>query len=145
MVQKKYYTQSVDLWCLGVFLYEVIEGSTPFYNRERDRMYQRIERESVKFSSRFSESSKDLISKLLEKNPKYRYTLPQVKDHKFYENVDWVKVKNKEFWPKGVYTSKERKEVSSRKSYFEEGGEQGLRDWNCLCVLILLHRWPWRT
>lgn len=112
MVQKKYYTQSVDLWCLGVFLYEVIEGSTPFYNRERDRMYQRIERDSVKFSSRFSDTVKELISKLLEKNPKHRYTLPQVKAHKFYEGVDWEKVKNKKFWPKGVYTSKERKEVS---------------------------------
>mmetsp|Transcript_6078 Transcript_6078/g.18363 ORF Transcript_6078/g.18363 Transcript_6078/m.18363 type:complete len:593 (+) Transcript_6078:278-2056(+) len=112
MIQKKYYSQSVDLWCLGVFLYEVIEGSTPFYTRERDRMYRRIEKDQVKFSNRFSETAKDLIIRLLVKNPKERCSLEEVKQHKFFENVDWEMVKEKAFWPKCIYTSKEKKEVA---------------------------------
>mmetsp|Transcript_73 Transcript_73/g.202 ORF Transcript_73/g.202 Transcript_73/m.202 type:complete len:592 (-) Transcript_73:1331-3106(-) len=112
MVQKRYYTQSVDLWCLGVFLYEVIEGCTPFYTRERERMYKRIEREDVKFTPRFSEEARDLIEHLLEKNPRYRYTLKEVKAHPFYESVDWERVKKKEFWSRGIYTAKERREVA---------------------------------
>uniref|UniRef100_A0A7S2ZJM4 Protein kinase domain-containing protein n=1 Tax=Rhodosorus marinus TaxID=101924 RepID=A0A7S2ZJM4_9RHOD len=112
MIQKRFYDQSIDSWCLGVFLYEIVEGSTPFYSREREVMYKRIEKDSVEFSKRFSDDLKDLISHLLEKSPKRRYTLDQVKKHKFFKGVDWDKVQRKEFWSKTVYTSKERKEVS---------------------------------
>mmetsp|Transcript_11102 Transcript_11102/g.46361 ORF Transcript_11102/g.46361 Transcript_11102/m.46361 type:complete len:133 (-) Transcript_11102:865-1263(-) len=111
MVQKKYYNQSIDLWCLGIFLYEVVEGSTPFYTRERDHMYKRIEKEQVKFSSRFSEELKDLIRGLLEKNPKHRLTLEDVKRHKFYRDVNWERAMTKQNWKRGIYSSRERREV----------------------------------
>eukprot|EP00189_Rhodosorus_marinus_P012244 CAMPEP_0184742844 /NCGR_PEP_ID=MMETSP0315-20130426/5787_1 /TAXON_ID=101924 /ORGANISM="Rhodosorus marinus, Strain UTEX LB 2760" /LENGTH=607 /DNA_ID=CAMNT_0027213883 /DNA_START=247 /DNA_END=2070 /DNA_ORIENTATION=- len=114
MVQKKYYDQSIDLWCLGVFLYEVVEGSTPFYTRERDHMYKRIEKEQVKFSSRFSEELKDLIRGLLEKNPKHRLSLEDVKKHKFYRDVDWEKAMTKQNWKRGIYSSRERREVAKQ-------------------------------
>lgn len=43
-----------------------------------------------------SQNFRDILIKLLEKDPKKRITIDDLKDHAFFEGVDWEKVRNRE-------------------------------------------------
>ncbi|KAF3624527.1 Serine/threonine-protein kinase OXI1 [Capsicum annuum] len=79
---------SVDWWCLGVVLYEMLYGTTPFRGSNRKETYYRI---LSKAPDLIGEATplRDLIKKLLEKDPKQRISLDEIKGHNFFKSVDW--------------------------------------------------------
>lgn len=66
--------KSADWWSFGILLFEMLCGLPPFYVDNLDKMYDLIKTNPVKFPKRIplSEEAKDVIRKLLEKNPKNR-------------------------------------------------------------------------
>lgn len=64
----------VDWWSLGVLIYEMIHGQTPFFSPNRDMMYQNIKLRQIQFPSSIqtTDACKDVIIKLLNKNPSMR-------------------------------------------------------------------------
>jgi serine/threonine protein kinase len=85
MVLKKDYDYNVDLWCLGILCYEFVTGSPPFESNERKETFRLICKGEVKFPSHLSNECRDLIRKLLNKNPKERLSLKDVINH------NWIK------------------------------------------------------
>lgn len=81
LVESKYYDNKVDLWCLGVLCYEFCSGHPPFEAKAQKETYQKIKNVSYKFPSYFSYEVKDLISRLLQKNPELRMSIDQVRSH----------------------------------------------------------------
>ena len=85
--QKAPYDSSVDIWALGILLFEFLTGAVPFEAEEHDaERYERrtkelIQRGEIHWPMGISEGARDLISKLLVKDPAARLTLEQVKDH----------------------------------------------------------------
>lgn len=76
-----------DIWALGVTLYCFVFLKLPFLEQSLIGLITSIEKNTPKFDSRpISKELKDLLSKLLEKNPKRRIKLEAVKTH------DWFKV-----------------------------------------------------
>lgn len=73
LVQGKGHNRAVDYWALGILLYEMLSGYSPFADEERNdqlTIYKNIIKGRVVFSKRFkSESAKDLVLRLLEGNP----------------------------------------------------------------------------
>jgi cGMP-dependent protein kinase len=73
VIQGKGYTLSVDYWSLGICLYEFLCGHVPYEDDDPFKIYQLIIKSPVKIPEFMDDlDAKDLIMKLLNKNPKYR-------------------------------------------------------------------------
>ena len=65
------YGKAVDFWSIGCLIYELISGTPPFYNRNRENLKNMILSGVVSFSSIFSECTRNLIDKLLVKDVRH--------------------------------------------------------------------------
>ena len=73
IIEDKAYGRSVDWWCVGVVMYELMCGRLPFYSRDHEVLFKLILTEDVKFPARLSDKSVSLLSGLLQKDPTERY------------------------------------------------------------------------
>mmetsp|Transcript_22057 Transcript_22057/g.89466 ORF Transcript_22057/g.89466 Transcript_22057/m.89466 type:complete len:343 (+) Transcript_22057:196-1224(+) len=81
MVEGRDHDSTVDLWSLGVLMYEFLCGQPPFEAQTRNETYRRISRVDLVFPSHVSAEAKDLMSKLLAKDPSKRISLVKVLEH----------------------------------------------------------------
>lgn len=81
MVEGKNHDEKVDIWSLGVLCYEFLVGKPPFENEECRETYRKILNVDVHFPETISSDAKDLILKLLQKDPMQRLQLDQVLNH----------------------------------------------------------------
>lgn len=83
------YGKEVDLWACGVIMYTLLCGSPPFWHRKQMLMLRAIMDGKYSFASPLwndvSETSKDLISKLLVVEPRERLSARQALAHPFFE------------------------------------------------------------
>mmetsp|Transcript_3896 Transcript_3896/g.5838 ORF Transcript_3896/g.5838 Transcript_3896/m.5838 type:complete len:784 (-) Transcript_3896:24-2375(-) len=90
----KGYGKEVDWWALGTFLYEMLEGLPPYYDDDIRRMNDQILHAPLTFDANFSREAKDLLTKLLARNPTKRlgYGEKDAKDimqHPFFAEINW--------------------------------------------------------
>lgn len=91
------YTEAVDWWSFGIILYEMICGDLPFEHKDKSRMMRMIAYQDLKFKKWFSKESKDLISKLLEKDPINRIGsngAEEIMSHPFFKDINWDEIDN---------------------------------------------------
>lgn len=98
------YGPAVDWWSLGTLLYEMLTGLPPFYNQNLHVMYEKIIRARLTFPSHMSPEGKDLLTKLLDRNPATRLGSAQedareVMRHPFFADIDWEGLMNKTVEP----------------------------------------------
>lgn len=81
MVEGREHNQQVDLWSLGVLMYEFLVGVPPFEEAGHQHTYRRIAKVDLRIPDTVSEPAKDLIRSLLQHSPEKRLPLDQVLNH----------------------------------------------------------------
>ena len=84
LMEKKLYFISVDIWSIGILMFMLLnKGKHPFYIKgdKRDEIANKIKNGKFTFYEEISPLAQNLISKLLEPNPSWRYTASQAKQH----------------------------------------------------------------
>lgn len=88
----------VDWWNLGILIYQLYYGYTPFEDQYIDKTYQKILYSTVNFNSsiKINANLKDLIISLLEKDPAKRIKDSDIRNKKYFseKSLDWSKVAN---------------------------------------------------
>jgi serine/threonine protein kinase len=87
IVMRQPYGPPVDWWALGVLIYEMLFGTTPFANENRPKMYRDICKGEAKFPEDAPKDAVDLIKQLLVKDPKGRGGFALLKTHEFYRSL----------------------------------------------------------
>ncbi|KAL0398764.1 UNVERIFIED_CONTAM: Calcium-dependent protein kinase [Sesamum radiatum] len=88
-VLRRSYGKEIDVWSAGVILYILLSGVPPFWAENEKGIFDAILKEDVDFDSEpwpsISNSAKDLVRKMLTKDPKRRITSAEVLEH------PWIK------------------------------------------------------
>ncbi|KAK6152238.1 hypothetical protein DH2020_014873 [Rehmannia glutinosa] len=86
----KRYGPEADVWSAGVIIYILLSGVPPFWGESEQEIFEEVLHGDVDFTSdpwpTISESAKDLVKKMLVRDPRKRLTAHQVLCH------PWVQV-----------------------------------------------------
>ncbi|KAK3027941.1 hypothetical protein RJ639_039408 [Escallonia herrerae] len=84
VLQRKY-GKEIDIWSAGVMLYILLSGVPPFWAETEKGIFDAILKADIDFESQpwpsISSSAKDLVRKMLTRDPKRRITSAQVLEH----------------------------------------------------------------
>ncbi|KAJ6349630.1 hypothetical protein OIU77_007085 [Salix suchowensis] len=84
-VLRKHYGPEADVWSAGIILYILLSGVPPFWAETEIGIFKQILQGKLDFESEpwpsITDSAKDLIRKMLERNPKKRLTAHEVLCH----------------------------------------------------------------
>ncbi|XP_071621036.1 calcium/calmodulin-dependent protein kinase kinase 1 isoform X1 [Heliangelus exortis] len=80
---KSFSGKALDVWAMGITLYCFVYGKCPFIDEYILGLHNRIKNKPVEFpeEGQISEELKDLILRMLDKNPETRITVPEIKVH----------------------------------------------------------------
>ncbi|XP_023678854.2 serine/threonine-protein kinase N2 isoform X2 [Paramormyrops kingsleyae] len=88
------YTRAVDWWGMGVLIFEMLVGESPFPGDNEEEVFDSIVNDEVQYPRFLSPESVSIIQKLLRKVPEKRLgagerDAEEVKAHKLFQAVDW--------------------------------------------------------
>ncbi|KAI0796771.1 kinase-like domain-containing protein [Abortiporus biennis] len=98
------YSKLVDFWSLGVLLFEMCCGWSPFYAEDTQQMYKNICFGKIRFPKGvIGEDGKQFVKGLLNRNPKHRLgshrDAAELKEHPFFKSIDWDALARKQVTP----------------------------------------------
>ncbi|KAJ7414173.1 Serine/threonine-protein kinase N2 [Willisornis vidua] len=88
------YTRAVDWWGLGVLIYEMLVGESPFPGDDEEEVFDSIVNDEVRYPRFLSAEALSIIRKLLQKCPERRLgagekDAEEIKIQPFFKGVDW--------------------------------------------------------
>ncbi|XP_012695062.1 serine/threonine-protein kinase N2 isoform X2 [Clupea harengus] len=112
------YTRAVDWWGLGVLIFEMLVGESPFPGDDEEEVFDSIVNDEVRYPRFLSTEAISIMRRLLRRNPERRLgagekDAEEVKKHPFFRNVDWNGLLSKKVRPPFVPTIKGREDVSN--------------------------------
>lgn len=104
LLEDKGYTKQVDFWSLGVLVFEMCCGWSPFYAPDVQQMYRNIAFGKVRFPKGvLSSEGRSFVRGLLNRNPNHRLgavaDTTELKEHPFFADINWDLLSKKKVQP----------------------------------------------
>uniref|UniRef100_A0A8C7C122 Serum/glucocorticoid regulated kinase family member 3 n=1 Tax=Neovison vison TaxID=452646 RepID=A0A8C7C122_NEOVI len=103
VIRKQPYDNTVDWWCLGAVLYEMLYGLPPFYCRDVAEMYDNILHKPLSLRPGVSLTAWSILEELLEKDRQNRLGAKEdfleIQNHPFFESLSWTDLVQKRIPP----------------------------------------------
>uniref|UniRef100_A0AAY4B8F6 Serum/glucocorticoid regulated kinase 2a n=1 Tax=Denticeps clupeoides TaxID=299321 RepID=A0AAY4B8F6_9TELE len=103
MLRKEAYDRTVDWWCLGAVLYEMLFSLPPFYSRDVAEMYDGILHKPLHLPPGRTEAVCHLLHGLLQKDQHRRLgaiaDFLEIKNHVFFSPINWDDLYHKRITP----------------------------------------------
>ncbi|RMD40103.1 hypothetical protein DV735_g5022, partial [Chaetothyriales sp. CBS 134920] len=98
------YGKACDWWSLGAMACDLMTGKPPFGGGNWTKIQHNIMHQKLSLPYFLSPDAKDLLTRLLRKEPKKRLgvganDLAVIKRHRFFRKIDWHKLENRELEP----------------------------------------------
>ncbi|KAI9644805.1 hypothetical protein NHQ30_006832 [Ciborinia camelliae] len=96
------YGRAVDWWSLGALGFDLLTGSPPFQGQNTQKIQERITKQKLVMPYFLGPDAKDLLTRLLRKEPNKRlgYHMPKdmaiIQKHRFFRRIDWKKLAKRE-------------------------------------------------
>ena len=95
----------------------MLTGMPPYYSKDREKLFNSIKTEQVKFYKYLSKEAMDLLTKLFIKDPEKRLGsgpngLKDIQSHPFFASIDWESILEKKI--KTHFNPKLRSETDTR-------------------------------
>ncbi|TKA26132.1 hypothetical protein B0A50_04629 [Salinomyces thailandicus] len=104
LLDEQGYTKMVDFWSLGVLVFEMCCGWSPFYAEDTQQMYKNIAFGKVRFPrDALSQEGRNFVKGLLNRNPTHRLgaksDAEELMQHPFFHDIDWQTLSKKASQP----------------------------------------------
>ena len=86
MVKEIGHDEHLDIWCIGVLLFELLTGTVPFKGKDMDSLNNNIVSLKIVWPKDISTTAKNLISKILKREPGERISLRDMLKHPFFKD-----------------------------------------------------------
>jgi serine/threonine protein kinase len=80
LIQWKPYDGKVDVWAIGIILYEIVTKRNPFFrqNQTQEELVQRIVSERISYPATFPREIREFVDLLTQKHPNNRPSIEDV-------------------------------------------------------------------
>ncbi|KRX02249.1 Protein kinase-like domain [Pseudocohnilembus persalinus] len=93
MLQKQGHNFTLDYYLFGLLVYELLSGYPPYYSDDKKTLFNNIKSAQLNFPRYFSKNAKDLVTKLLKREPIERLGATngaqEIKNHPFFSDINW--------------------------------------------------------
>ena len=83
IIKQQGHDEHVDIWCIGVLLFELITGQVPFQGKDLDTLKRNILNLRIAWPKDINPDAKNLISQILKSDPAQRISLEKMIQHHF--------------------------------------------------------------
>ena len=105
VIQMQSYGTAVDWWSFGILGFDLLTGSSPFRANNDMKIREKILKAKLVLPYFLSPDAKDLLTRLLRKEPKKRLgacmpkDMHSIKGHRFFRKIEWAKLERRELDP----------------------------------------------
>lgn len=78
-----------DLWAFGCIVFQLLSGRPPFKAGNEYQTFQKIVGLEYEFPKGFPPVARDLVERLLVLDPAKRLSIEHIKNHEFFQGVEW--------------------------------------------------------